>query len=361
MQDPSQQRPGRRAGDSGNIPGQPDNGLKDWQKNTWYGPAPYNSNPFEEPEDAPELLEARSSNVSNHTGEFWNDQQETGYQYSAGELKKNTGRDSVRARKNSEPVISVRVVGFLLLLTVTAVLVLFFGVYRIREIRVVGNRDISASDVIRFSGIRKGSSILTLSEEQTERNLESSAAKAAMDLGNYNYYRLQFRYLEKEMPGTVTIAVRERDACCWCTWGGIMYVMDKNGMVLYETEDLGMREKVELVEVKGLTIRSGAQAGQTIVLSSASQEILFRDLFMEMKIIGCTQMIREADLSNTSSVLLTTRTPDFTVSLGDSGTLHAKLRSMLLVCEKLMEMGKTAGSITVATPEAPFYSPSSPQ
>ena len=132
MQDPSQQRPGRRAGDSGNIPGQPDNGLKDWQKNTWYGPAPYNSNPFEEPEDAPELLEARSSNVSNHTGEFWNYQQETGYQYSAGELKKNTGRDSVRARKNSEPVISVRVVGFLLLLTVTAVLVLFFGVYRVK-------------------------------------------------------------------------------------------------------------------------------------------------------------------------------------------------------------------------------------
>ncbi len=361
MQGSEQQRPGRRAGDSGNVPGQPDGGLKDWQKNTWYGPAPTNTNPFEEPEDAPELLEERSTNVRDRSGDFWTDQQTTGYQFSTGDLKKNTGRDAGRTRGDGEAVISLRVVGFLLLLVVTAALVMFFGVFRIREIRVVGNSVISASDVIRFSGIRKGASILTLSEEQTERNLNSGAAKAAVSTGNYNYYRLQFRYLEKEMPGTVTIAVREREACCWCTWGGIIYVMDKYGMVLYETENLDMRNVIELVEVKGLTIRSGAQAGQTIVLSSAAQEILFRDLFMEMKIIGCTNLIREADLSNTSSVLLTTRDPSYTVSLGNSDTLHAKLRSMLLVREKLMEIGKTAGSINVSNPETPFYSPSSPQ
>ena len=53
MQDPFQQSPGRRAGDSGSASGA-DGGLKDWQKNTWFGPAPSNSNPFEEPEDAKE-------------------------------------------------------------------------------------------------------------------------------------------------------------------------------------------------------------------------------------------------------------------------------------------------------------------
>jgi len=34
---------------------------------------------------------------------------------------------------------------------------------------------------------------------------------------------------------------------------------------------------------------------------------------------------------------------------------------MLLVREKLIEMGKTSGSINVTNPETPFYSPSSPQ
>ena len=97
------------------------------------------------------------------------------------------------------------------------------------------------------------------------------------------------------------------------------------------------------------------------VFSSAEQETIFRDLFMEMKVLGCTGMISEADLSNPQSILLTTRNPAFTVSIGDSSVLHAKLRSMLLVREKLLEMGKTGGSITVANPETPSYSPSSPQ
>ena len=117
---------------------------------------------------------------------------------------------------------------------------------------------------------------------------------------------------------------------------------------------------MQLVEVKGLDIRAGAQAGQTIVLTSASQELLFKDLFMEMKVLGCTDQILEADLSNPSSILLTTR-DNYTVALGSSDSLHAKLRSMLLVREKLREMGKTAGAINVSNPETPFFSPDSPQ
>ncbi len=361
MQGPGQQGPGRRAGDSSRASGTPDGGLKDWQRNTtWFGPVPSNTNPFEEPEDAPELLEARSRNVSDHSGDFWNEQQPTGYQYTSDEIKKRASRQNYGPKERRERVISLRAVIIAALLIVTAALTLYFGVFRIREVRVVGNSAISASDVIRFSGIRRGGSILTLSEKETERRLTSAAYSAAAESGNYNYYCLQFRYLEKEFPGTVTIAVREREACCWLTWCGILYVMDKNGMVLYETEDSGMGGRMQLVEVKGLDIRAGAQAGQTIVLTSASQELLFKDLFMEMKVLGCTDQILEADLSNPSSILLTTR-DNYTVALGSSDSLHAKLRSMLLVREKLREMGKTAGAINVSNPETPFFSPDSPQ
>ena len=54
MQGPVQPSPGRRAGDPGTS-GQDTGGLKEWQRNTWYGPAPLNDgSPFEEPESAPE-------------------------------------------------------------------------------------------------------------------------------------------------------------------------------------------------------------------------------------------------------------------------------------------------------------------
>ena len=363
MQDSEQPYRGRRAGDGNAASGGNSGELKDWQRNTWYGPVPANSNPFEEPETAPELLEARSSNVSNHTGSFWNTQEQTGYQYSADELKKQQSRAVREPRgKNRERRISVRVFGTVLLLLLCAFLVVYFGVFRIREIRVIGNSMVSASDIIRFSGIRRGDSILRLSEKDTEQRLYASAIAAAnADPENINYrnYMLQFRYLEKELPGTVTIAVRERETCCFLIWCGIMYAMDKNGMVLYESENPAIKEQAELVEVKGLDVRSGAQLGQTMVLSSAAQELAFRDLFLEMKVLGCTKQILEADLSNPSSILLTTR-DNFTVSLGNSESLHAKLRSMLLVQEKLKEMGKTGGSISVTNPETPYYSPDSP-
>ena len=361
MQGPVQPSPGRRAGDPGSASGGDQGNLKDWQKNTWFGPAPANGNPFEEPESAPELLEARSSNVSNHTGSFWNSQEQTGYQYNTAELKK-TNRQTYRPepKEHRERRVSLRALAIIFGLLLTAFLAVYYGVFRIREIRVIGNASVSASDIIRFSGIRRGDSILRLSEEETERRLYSAAVSAANETGNYNYYKLQFRYLEKEMPGTVTIAVREREACCFVTWCGIMYVMDKNGMVLYETENPSMRDEVLLVEVKGLDIRSGAHLGQTMVLSSAVQELIFRDLFLEMKVLGCTDRIREADLSNPSSILLTTR-DNFTVSLGGSESLHAKLRSMMLVLDELKKMGKTGGSVTVINPETPSYSPESPK
>ncbi len=359
MQGPGDPRNQRRAGANGNAAG-PDGGLKDWQRNTWFGPAPTNTNPFEEPEDAPELLRDRSTNVSEHKGEFWEDRQNTGYQFTArrDDNKKGTGKmPEIRRRKRT---ISVRSVLVVVLVLVTAVCALYFGVFRIRDIQVIGNRDISASDVIRFSGIRRGGNILSLSESETKRRLETEAVSAAAREGNYNYYRLEFRYLDKQLPGTVILSVREREACCWLTWCGIVYVMDKNGMVLYETEDDGIRNMIQLVEVKGLDIRSGARAGQIMVLASEDQEHAFRDLFLEMKVLGCTGEILEADLSNPSSILLTTR-DGFNVSLGSGETLHAKLRSLLLVRDKLREMGKTGGTINVSAPAAPYFSPAAPQ
>ena len=360
MQGPVQPNPGRRAGDPDGMSGQDSGGLKDWQRNTWFGPTPPDSNPFDEPEDSPELLEERSDNVSNRSGSFWNEQEQTGYQYSTEQLKKQSASEGAAGRSpgKKDHRVSLRAALITAAFLMAAILVVYFGVFRIREIRVIGNSSISAADVIRFSGIRKGGSILLLSEKETEECLNASAVSAAMEQGNYNYLRLQFRYLEKELPGTVILAVREREACCFLTWCGILYVMDKSGMVLYETEDTGMRDRMELVEVKGLEIRSGAHVGQTMVLSSAAQETVFKDLFLEMKVLGCTGQIREVDLSNTASILLSTRN-GLTVAMGNGQSLHAKLRSLLLVQEKLAEMGQSGGTLNVSNPETPSYSPPS--
>ena len=321
--------------------GQNGSGVRDWQRNTWFGPAPLNSNPFDEPEDAPELKESRSANVNEHMGDFWAPHQ-PGYVSQTGreartQPKESPARNRVKEKKRRFPFL----LGVLVFFTAVFV-ILRFTVFAVQEIQVTGNVRIPAGEIIRISGIRQGNNILTLNEKDVERRITSD-------------YRLRFRYMAKQLPGTVVLSVREREACCWFSYCGIFYVLDRDRMVLSESENLA-DTPAGLVEVRGLEVRSNTLVGQMVNLGNALQQSVFTELFVEMKVLGCTEQIRDADISNTSSILLTTR-DGFTVSLGDRENIHAKLRSMLLVREELHRQQINGGTINVSNPEVPIYSP----
>ncbi len=318
--------------------GGPPPDLKDWQKETWYGGTPLNQNPFDEPEDAPELREERSENLNNREGDFWRSGQTEGYRFTGGQPREEKAvREKERPRRS--PLIYVLAV---LGAGVILWLVTYYAVFSVRNIRVEGNSGFTDEEIISLSGIRKGQPLLSLDADQAARSIES------------NVY-LRFRYLEKEVPDTVVLGVREREACCWMTWCGIFYTMDKERMVLFETEEENVRP-ANLVKVDGLRIRSGCMVGQTLMLETEKQQEVFTTLFLEMKVLGCTEDIREADLSNLDSILLTTR-DGFTVRLGDSVNLHAKLRSMLLTRDELLQRGYEGGIINVINLEHPIFTP----
>ncbi len=316
--------------------------LRDWQKDdTWYGPFPAHENPFDEPEDAPELREMRSEELNNRSGQFW-DTWTGGYQYTDGKQAAPAERPKEKQKKTASPRRKGLLVLAALLAAAVIGAVLNFGVFVVREIHVTGAAQIPENEIIRLSGIRKGMPMLGLDQDEIERAIEK------------NPY-VKYRYLEKRWPGTVILSVREREACCWMTWNGILYAMDKQRVVLFETEDLTIRPST-LVRVDGLKIRSGALTGQRLVLESQEQQEVFSALFLEMKVLSCTELVEEADLSNINSLLLTTR-DGFTVSMGDRQNIHAKLRSMLLTREELLKRGYHGGVINVSLPETPVFSP----
>ena len=312
--------------------------LRDWQRNTWYGPAP--ENPFDEPEDAPELRELRSEELNNRSGEFW-ETRTGGYRFGEQNVAGGKPQEKAPPKEKSRGKKAAAAAGILAALLAVAA-VLYYGVFAVRDVQVTGNSVIPAGEIIRLSGIRTGTPIFSLNSGTVERAVEQ------------NPY-LKFRYLEKKLPGTVVLGVREREACCWMTWNGILYTMDKQRTVLFESEDITIRPSA-LVRVDGLKIRSGTVVGQTLALESAEQQDVFSELFLEMKVLGCTELIEEADLSNLSSLLLTTR-DGFTVAMGSSANIHAKLRSMLLTRDELIRRGYQGGVINVTLPETPIFSP----
>ena len=337
----SEQNGGYRPRTAGERSGDPGTGVRDWQRNTWFGPAPLNNNPFDEPEDAPELKESRSENVTQHVGDFWN-APETGSQRIALSHPVKEENSRSRTEKKKTRPRAIRLIAWAALLLAAVFLILRFAVFSVKQIVVTGNNTVSAEEVIRASGIRRGDSIFSLNEKTVEERITSD-------------YRLQYRYMARELPSTVLIAVREREPCCWLTYCGIMYVMDKNRMVLYESEN-PYEQPQNLVEIKGLEVRSNTLVGQYINLGNETQQSIFSELFLEMKVLGCIDQIQEADISNTGSILLLTR-DGYTAGLGDRNDLHAKLRSLLLVKEELKKMENYGGTINVSNPEAPIYTP----
>lgn len=341
MDGPTGGYPPRRAGERAGSSPESDGGVRDWQRNTWYGPAPLNRNPFDEPEDAPELRESRSENVNERIGDFWNapeqGYQPTGSQRRVGENAKQPKKHTAKSRTGR-----IRILLGVVVFLIAALLVLRFAVFSVKEILVTGNSAIPSAEIIRISGIRQGDNILTLNEKNVEDRIVSD-------------YRLQFRYMAKDFPSTVVLSVREREPCCWLTYCGIMYVMDKNRMVLYESENPADKP-INLVEIKGLEVRSNTVVGQYINLGNEQQQSIFSELFLEMKVLDCTDKIAEADISNTESILLATR-DGFTAALGSRENLHAKLRSLLLVQDELKKMDSRGGTINVSNPEVPIYSP----
>lgn len=326
----------------------------EWQKNTWIGPFPDHAYPFDEPENAPELEAERSEDLKNRSGEFWQSQT-NGYQFGgkkdgektaqpdAGGNKKKDGKDGNPGNPRNP---RRRWTALLGTAGVLALLlgVMYFGVFTVRTVRVVGNSTIPDAEIIRLSEIRAGQPMLGLDSGKVERAIQRNAG-------------LKFRYMEKELPGTVILRVQEREACCWMTYNGILYTMDKNRTVLSETENLDDVPS-KLVRVDGLNIRSGTVVGQTLTMESTDQQETYANLFLEMKVLGCTELIEQADLSNLSSLLLTTR-DGFTVSMGTRDNIHAKLRSMLLTREEVLRRGYRGGVINVTLPETPIFSPQS--
>lgn len=316
--------------------------LRDWQRDTWYGPYPMHEYPFDEPEDSPELREARSEKLTNRSGDFWRTQT-SGYQFGQSAEKSETAQSPEKPREKGKGSAKkrYRILGVLAGgLALWAVL--HFLVFTVRIISVQGNRQIPAAEVIRLSELRQGMPIFSLDTEKIERGIEGNPL-------------LKYRYLEKKLPSTVILRVQEREPCCWMTSNGILYTMDKQRTVLTESEKL---EKVpdDLVRVDGLNIRSGTLVGQTLTLETMEQQEVFSTLFLEMKVLGCTDLVLEADLSNLNSLLMTTR-DGFTVALGSSEKIHAKLRSMLLTREELLSRGYVGGVINVSLPATPIYSP----
>lgn len=286
--------------------------------------------PFDEPAEAPELRDQRSDHLYNKEDRFWD------------HVEGTQGTDKHARRKPRSKAESHTMRWMILILVILVIVggLVYGAVFQVREITVQGSVTLAEKDIISLSGIRQGMNTFSIDDDLVERNIES------------NRY-LSFVCVEKKLPDKVIIQVKERIPAAAVKYCGILYTMDNRGMVLEESLDT--ESDTGLVLVDGMNIHD-CRVGQVIGLNDDAQMKIFTEIMVELKVMSGLQRVKELDLSNMDNLFIVS-TDGFTVRLGTTENLHAKLRSMLLTLNHLLQEGYYNGTVDVSSPVNPTYIP----
>lgn len=313
-------------------------------------------NPFEEPEQAPELREKRSENLYSRDEPFW--ERVVDAPDASGDFRRDVNywnhpdvmdTDRLLHVDNDTALQKVgkflgsdavkKVIGIVAVVVLIAI-ALFGTVFRVHAIHVSGNTTVTDEAIIRLSGLKVGQSSMTIDDEEVMRKI-----------GSNRYLRCT---LVDVQWNAVTLHVKERVPAVYINHNGMIVTLDNRGFVLEESlaSETGFES---LVKVSGMNVRRCA-LGQQIALQSDNQLEAYTQILVELKAMKGIDLLRELDMSSMDSIYLTTR-DDFFVRLGSEDDLHAKLRAFLITREKVLQMGYAKGTIDVTDPGRPTYLP----
>lgn len=233
------------------------------------------------------------------------------------------------------------IIGIILALIATLFLLRYY-VFTISHVRVVGNRAIPWQDVARSAGLDRKLLYFTLNEAEIEEGI------------NANRY-LAYESMEKVFPNTLILYVKERTPSAFFTHLGVGFVMAEDGMILEKSRDLNLRRG--LIEVSGLSIWGQLESGMFPVGGKPGQLEALVALIGELMIQGYAPQVQDVNVSDENSLVMTTQ-DGYTVHLGNSEYLHAKIGTVRAVIDQLKQHNMVGGVLEASIPgEATYLAP----
>ena len=213
---------------------------------------------------------------------------------------------------------------------VVAVLAVLFvlassQVFKVRNILVVGNRNLLKDEVITQSGVQLGDNLLSLSDTELKKRLEK------------NRY-IEYIGHEFDYRGTLTLRINERLGMGVVNALGLYYVLDAEGMVL-ECAGSVFPDTVAGPKISGFSMDDNTLVviGDKLPVRDNGQLESMRRVLTMLDSVGMLGRISQLDVKNLDNLYLMT-TDGAKIVLGDDGSLQTKLliaREVLAVREPL--------------------------
>lgn len=235
----------------------------------------------------------------------------------------------MRHRKRSKAAAQTLTMTIVLLGVLAALIILACSrVFIVRDVMVVGNRNLLKEEVITQSGVELGDNLLSITASQLERNLEG------------NRY-IEYKNHSFDYRGRLTLTINERLGMAVVNVLGLYYVLDDAGMVL---ECAGSTYPLEVSGpyVVGFTLSSNAQVtvGETLPVRDTAQLTAMKKVLDELDRTGMLVGASELSVKNLDNLFYTTR-EGTKVELGDDRNLSTKLliaREVLAIREPMGDL-----------------------
>lgn len=232
-----------------------------------------------------------------------------------------------RRRRSVRPAVVLGVI--------VAALLLVFGpsiwrnVFAIRNIEVQGNSYCTRDEVIHYSGIRMGDSILSVDAERVKAGI------------NQNRY-LEFVGIWRNFfPSSVIITVTEHTPRAKLNWMGMLLLIGDNGVVLERTPEIDI--PVHVPEVVGMLVDKVA-VGQEVTYGVAGQGDAIIGILDALDLQGVTGEIAEINITSPDNLMLVTE-GGLQVILGDDNMLAEKIALLREVLPRIQTLGDVSGGI----------------
>lgn len=165
---------------------------------------------------------------------------------------------------------------FTLMISLFITLCLKLPYFGVKNIKVIGNKNISQKDIILLSKISVGNNIFYLNLKDSKNSILSNPYISSAEI-------------VRKLPSDVEISVKEREALFYNSKDNKFLVVDKNAIVLQQRDDI---KGMKLVKLDGLNYEK-AQIGKAIEDEDSRKIDVVKalgDIILDNKILGITSI-----------------------------------------------------------------------
>ncbi len=231
----------------------------------------------------------------------------------------------MRHRKRKKAARQTLAMSILVVGVLSALIVLACSqVFVVRDVMVVGNRNLLREEIVTQSGVQIGDNLLGISNQKLRQALEQ------------NRY-IQYQSYEFDYRGTLTLHIQERLGMAVFYDLGYYYVLDAQGMVL-ECAGSAYPAGVAGPKVTGLNLspNSRVTVGEKLPVYDKGQLEAMEAVLAELESTNLLGRTSELSVKNTDNIYVLTA-EGTKIELGDTGSLRTKLligREVLSVREE---------------------------